>query len=452
MPTRSPGSTLVADQAGATATSWRSPWPWLLAILPAAALGWWLTGGVWTRQPPIVVGILHSRTGPSAAADRALVDAETEAIEEIDRSGGLLGRRVRWVVADGASDPTSFARRAERLIREEKADVIIGCSSAANRRAVVPVVEAAEHLLLFPARHEGIEESPGVVSLGPLPNQLVGPALAWCREALSARRFFIVGADDTWSRCAAAYATDQLSAMGATLVAETSVVPAGTTDVSAAVRSIVSLQPDVVCCLLPGETAGPLLHRLREAGVRSADVPVLLFAVDEEDLRTLPRDDVTGTYVAAGHFQGIDRPTTREFAVRVEADRPASERVLSAREAVRLWGEAVRAAGTADPAAVRAAIRRQSNATAEGVVAVDPVTQHAWRNLTVGRIRPDGLVESVWTSDHPTRPVPYPVTRSRTEWVRFLAASERARADRRAVGAEPRTEAGDAPDGSGAMP
>lgn len=435
MPTRPPGFPIAAARTDAAVSSWPATWPLLLVSLPALALAWWLGAGFWVRQPPLVVGILHSRSGPSAPGDRALVDAETRAIEEIDRSGGLLGRRVRWVVADGASDPASFAKRAERLIREEKADVIIGCSSAPDRRAVVPVVEASDHLLIFPARHEGIEESTAVVSVGPLPNQSVAPALAWCREALSARRFFIVGADDTWARCAAAFAADQLSATGATLVGE-EYVAAGTADVASAVREIVATQPDVVCCLLPGESAAALLHRLREAGVRNADLPVLLLAVDEEDLVAMPRDDVTGAYVAASHFQGVDRSESRDSTAPGSVAQPASERALSAHEAVRLWADAVRAAGTATPAAVRAAIRRQSQATAEGVVAIDPVTQHAWRNLTVGRVRPDGRVEPVWTSDRPTRPVPYPVTRSRGEWTRFLAAAERARSDRRAVAAE----------------
>ena len=446
MPTRLPGSPIAAEQAAAP-SPWSSLWPWLLAGLPLAALAWWLLGSDWTRQPPLVVGILHSRSGPSAPSERAVVDAETRTVEEIDRAGGLLGRRVRWVVADGASDPAAFAKRAERLIREEKADVIIGCSSASTRRAVVPVVEAADHLLVFPARHEGIEESQAVVSLGPLPNQSVGPALAWCHDALSARRFVIVGTDDTWSRCAAAFAADQLSAIGATLVAE-EYVAAGTSDVAAAVREVVAGQPDVVCCLLPGDAAAALLHRLREAGIRSADLPVLLLAVDEEDLRAMPREDATGTYVAASHFQGIDRTDTRDFGSRSGTDQALSERVLSASEAVRLWAGAVRAAGSAAPAAVRAAIRRQSQATAEGVIAIDPVTQHAWRNLTVGRVRPDGLVEPVWTSDGPTRPVPFPITRSRVEWTRFLAAAERARSGRRAVAAEQAENT----DGSGGRP
>ncbi len=436
--TRRPPPAPSPAPVGRPAAWWRSPWPWLLLTLPPALLGWWLAGGAPARQIPIRVGILHSLSGPSAARDRVLVEAETLAIDDINRAGGLLGRRVERIVADGASDPATFAKRAERLIREDKVDVLVGCSSASTRRAVVSTVEAAEHLLVFPARHEGFDESAAVVSLGPLPNQHLGPALAWCRRVLSASRFFLVGADDSWSRCAAAYASDQLSAGDASLVGD-EVVPSAGGDLAAVIGRIVAAEPDVVCCLLGADGAGQLLRRLREAGFGTADLPVLLLSVNEEDLRAMPRDDVTGAYVAATCFQGAigdaERPATRDiarsFSRAYGTERAVSEQAITAYEAIRLWAEAVRSAGTADVVAVRAAIRRQTLASLEGIVAVDPTTQHAWRNLAVGRVRPDGLVDRVWSEGSPTRPVPFPPTRSRGEWTRFVAAMERARANRR---------------------
>lgn len=452
MTRRPPPDPSPAPAGRSAAAWWRSPWPWLLLTLPPAALGWWLAGGAPARQTPIRVGILHSLSGPSAARERLLVDAETLAIDDINRTGGLLGRRVERIVADGGSDPATFTKRAERLIREDKVDVLVGCSTAATRRAVVATVEAAEHLLVFPARHEGFDESPAAVSLGPLPNQHLGPALAWCRRVLSASRFFLVGADDSWSRCAAAYASDQLSAGDASLVGD-EVVPNAGGDMAAVTGRIIAAEPDVVCCLLGADGAAQLLRRLREAGFGTADLPVLLLSASEEDLRTMPRDDVTGAYVVATCFHGAvgdaDRPAARDGAGDIArsfrraygADRTVSEQSITAYEAIRLWAEAVRTAGTADVAAVRAAIRRQTLASLEGIVAIDPTTQHAWRNVAIGRVRPDGLVDRVWSEGAPNRPVPFPSTRSRVEWTRFYAAMERARASRRDGPAPPATTA-----------
>ena len=421
--------------SGPLSTS-QSVWPWILGAITATALGGWWVGQWLAEREPIVVGILHSRSGPTAARERLLIDAEVMALEDINRTGGLLGRKVRWVIADGGADGTSFARQAERLIRDDRVDVLIGCWSTASRRAVATVVEANDHLLVHPNRHEGFEESPNVVSIGPLPNQQIAPAVAWCQEAMSARRFFLIGADDPWSRSAGAFLGDQLAGIGATLVGE-EYLPDGSLDVAATIRAIGTSNPDVVFSLLAGDSASALLRQLREAGVRPADLPVMMFSVNEDELRSMPADDVTGHYVVAGSFHGNDRaadPTTaRAFASATGSPFPMSEQAVVAHGAVRLWAESVKGAGSADVSTVRSTISHQTIPSQEGVIAVDPDSRHAWRNLAVGRIRSDGQVDKLWSTRGPTRPMPYPATRSRPEWTRFLVSVQREKAARRSV-------------------
>lgn len=444
MPSRPPGSS--PSVTGGTRSRWRSPWPWLFLTIPPALLAWWLAGGLPTSRKPIVVGILHSLSGPMAEDDKALVDAEKRAIEDINRSGGLLGRRVEWVIADGASDAATFARRADRLIREDGVDVIVGGGTGAVRRAVVPIVEEIGHLLVCPQRHEGFEESASVVSLGPLPNQAVGPALAWCREKLEAGSFFLVKGDDTWSRSAAAVAADQLTASGARVAGDADFGSNG--EAATITERILAADPDVVCCFLPRESCAAFLRRLRESGVGPADLTMLLLGLDEDDILAMPREDVTGTYVTAPFFSaagaGSSPPRTGDVEDGVAggggpadaSEQPASARTQAAREAIRMWAAAVRASGTADVTVLRVAIRRQTLETAEGVVAIDPSNRHAWRSAVVGRVRADGLVERVWATATATRPAPFPATRSRAEWTRFLATVEKGRGARRNGGAD----------------
>lgn len=119
----------------------------------------------WARATllPIKVGILHSRTGSMAISETSMIDAEVLALEEINAKGGLLGRNVEWVIADGASDWPRFAQEARRLITEEKVSVIFGCWTSASRKNVKPVVEELNHLLVYPMAYEGLEESPNIV-------------------------------------------------------------------------------------------------------------------------------------------------------------------------------------------------------------------------------------------------------------------------------------------------
>ncbi len=393
------------------------------AIAVLAGLAWLGLDRLLVDRSPIVVGILHSQTGPMAVSERSMIDAEVLALEQINEKGGLLGRQVRWVIADGASDWPTFARQAEKLIRDDKAVVVFGCWTSASRKSVLPVFEAADHLLVYPMAYEGLEQSPNVVYVGAAPNQQITPAVQWCHDTLGARRFFLVGSDYIWPHCVNAIAADQITGLGAECVGE-EYVPFGSSAVDAAVRSIVAAKPDVVLSSVVGDSALALARKLREAGIRPDQTPVVTFAIAEDELRSAPREDFAGHYAAWNYFQSIDRPENqafvRGFKARYGSERTTSDVIAAAFTGVRLWAQAVEEAGTTDVRQVRNALRQQSLDAPEGIIAVDAATQHTWRPAAIGRIRPDGQFDIVWSSRTAVRPVPFPISRSREEWERFV--------------------------------
>jgi urea transport system substrate-binding protein len=89
---------------------------------------------------------------------------------------------------------------------------------------------------------------------------------------------------------------------------------------------------------------------------------------------------------------------------------------------VHLWALAVNDARSVETEAVRRALGDQSFPAPEGVVYVDPATQHTWKMVRIGRMRSDGQFDIVWESGKPVRPVPYPPYRSRAQWDAFLQA------------------------------
>jgi urea transport system substrate-binding protein len=398
---------------------------WLLpaGLLAAALGGWYLLDRMLVDRRPIVVGILHSETGPMAVSERSMIDAEVLALEQINLAGGLLGRPVRWVIADGASDWPTFARQAERLIREEAVDVIFGCWTSACRKGVLPVVEAANHLLLYPMAYEGLEQSSNIVYTGAAPNQQITPAVQWCRESLGARRFFLVGSDYVWPHCVNAIVKDQLTGLGAELAGE-AYLPFGSIDADDVARQIAEAKPDVILSTVVGDSALPFARAIRAAGLTPETTPIVTFAVGENELRGVAAADMAGHYAAWNYFQSLDRPENvafvRIFKERYGSDRTISDVMVAAYNSVCLWAQAVREAETADVAQVRAALRHQSLDAPEGIIAVDPETQHTWRPVFIGRIRPDGQVDVVWSSRTAVRPMPFPISRSRSEWEAFV--------------------------------
>ena len=395
---------------------------WILFIA-LGALSWFIIDRVLVDRSPIVVGILHSQTGPMAISEKSMIDAEVLALEQINAAGGLLGRPVQWVIADGASDPATFATQAEKLIRDDNVCVVFGCWTSASRKSVLPVFESNDHLLIYPMAYEGLEQSPNIIYVGAAPNQQITPAVSWCHSTLSARRYFLIGSDYIWPHCVNAIMTDQIKGMGDQVVGEM-YIPFGSTDVDAAVRAIVAAKPDVVMSSVVGDSAIAFAKKLRAAGIRPDQTPMLTFALGENELSAVQRDDFAGNYAAWNYFQSIDRPENAEFVSafkkRYGNDRTISDVMNAAYSSVLLWAQAVEESSRTDVRQVRYALRHQSLNAAEGIIAVDSETQHTWLPVSIGRIRQDGQFDIVWSSNTAVRPVPFPISRSREEWEKFV--------------------------------
>lgn len=392
----------------------------LVGVLVLGLLGVWFGPGLLRQvESPIRVGLLHSRTGPLAIGEASMVDAEVMALEEIKQAGGIAGRNVEWVIADGESDPKMFARQARRLIDVERVSVIFGGMTSACRDAVDDVVGPSDHLFIFPSNYEGLDLSQNVVCTGPLPNQQVIPAVNWCFETLKARKFYLVGSADVMSYAFHTIIRDQLTALGASAVGEAFVAIDGG-GVAEAVAAIKASGADLVFSSVVGEGNKAFYHQMTQAGLTPAKLPVLSVTITEDDLRELPVEEMAGDYAAWGYFQSVDRPENRKFVERFRqrygADRPTGDAIASAYGSVKLWEQAVEEAGTDATVEVRKHLRRQTRDAPEGIVSIDYETLHTWRPFYLGKIRRDGQFDVVWSLDKPIRPVPFPMFRTKAYW------------------------------------
>ena len=375
------------------------------------------------KRPPIRLGILHSLTGPMATSEKNAVDAELLAIEEINEGGGLLGRRVEGIVADGASDWPTFSQEAERLIVNDKVDALIGCWTSASRKMVRPVVEKFRHLLIYPMAYEGMEISPNIIYTGAAPNQQIIPALKWSLDNLGTK-VFIIGSDYVWPRSVNTIIRDQIPALKGHIVGE-EYVTFGSADVDRMIAKIKEAQPDVIMSTLVSDNTNIAFYRkLREAGMTARTTPVVSLSVSETELSIMNPEDIAGHYAAWSYFQSIPRRENQDFLQRFH-NRYGQQRVVSdvmeaAYFSVHLWARSVEQADSAEVSQVNATMLGQSVNAPEGVITVDSSTRHTWRSFNIGQIRGDGQISIVWSADSPIRPIPYPRTRSRMAWDDYL--------------------------------
>jgi urea transport system substrate-binding protein len=375
-----------------------------------------------TANQPIRVGILHSLTGTMAISEINVRNATLLAINEINAAGGLNGRQIEPIIVDGASDWPTFAREAERLITQERVSVVFGGWTSASRKTMLPVFEQHNHLLVYPVQYEGLEQSPNILYTGAAPNQQIIPAVKWSLDNLGSN-IFLVGSDYVFPRTANAIIRDQITALRGTIVGE-DYIPLGSTDVDAIVQKIVEAKPGVIFNTINGDSNIAFFAALRQAGITPQDTPTISFSIGEPELQQLDTSTLAGDYAAWNYFQSIDTQTNRDFVARYQAAYGAEsvigDPMQSAYVGVYLWAQAVRAAETDNVDIVRQNLGGQSYNAPQGIVYVDRETQHTWKPVTIGRIEADGQFVSVWTSQNPIRPIPYPLFRSRESWDGFL--------------------------------
>ncbi len=364
---------------------------------------------------PIVVGLLHSQTGTLAISETSLRDAELFAIEEINASGGLLGRQLEAQSPDPRSRPLDlFPKRARELCDRGGAAVIFGCWTSSSRKAVIPVLEEFDRLLFYPVQYEGNEASRNVVYGGSLPNQQILPAIDWLLSPAGGRRqrLFLLGSDYVFPRTANLIAKRYLASHGLE-PAGAAYVPLGHRQFTGAVEMIQAAKADAVLSTVNGDSNIAFFAALADAGVTPDAVPIVSTSIGEDELRNLPPAHVQGQFAAWSYFQSLASAANRSWVSRFRHefgyDRVTSDPMEAAYGLVHLWKQAVERAGSLDTTAVREALQDGlAFAGPGGEARIDPATQHAFKRFRLGRIRSDRQFDIVHESAEPLPPEPYP--------------------------------------------
>ena len=148
----------------------------------------------------IKVGVLHSLSGTMAISETTLKDTVLMMVEQQNKKGGLLGKKLEAVVVDPASNWPLFAEKTRELLEKEKVDVIFGCWTSVSRKSVLPVIEELNGLMFYPVQYEGEESSKNVFYTGAAPNQQAIPAVNYLMDELGVERFVLAGTDYVYPR------------------------------------------------------------------------------------------------------------------------------------------------------------------------------------------------------------------------------------------------------------
>lgn len=361
----------------------------------------------------VKVGILYSATGSMAISEGAVKDAEVLAINEINEAGGVLGKQIEYVAEDGASEPSTFATKAEKLIDQDKVVTVFGCWTSASRKAVKPVFEEYGNLLWYPVQYEGMESSPNIIYTGAAPNQQIVPAIDYLIEN-GYKKFFLLGSDYVFPRTANMIINAQCAAKNVEVVGE-EYAQMDQTDFSSIIAKIEAAQPDVIINTLNGTGNLSFFKQMNEKNYTADDYMTMSFSIAEEEVKTIGADILKNHMVSWNYYMTTDTPENKSF---VEAyknaygqDRVTSDPAEAAYDAVYLWKAAVEKAGSFDAADVISAVEAGgiSFDAPEGKVEIDGENHHLVKPVRIGVIDADGNINTVKETE-PVTPDPYLTT------------------------------------------
>lgn len=364
-----------------------------------------------SNSEKVTVGLLHSLTGSMAISEKAVSDAEKLAIKEINEAGGVLGCQIEYLEEDGASDPSTFATKAEKLIDQDGVTTVFGCWTSSSRKAVKPVFEDYGALLFYPVQYEGMESSANIVYTGAAPNQQIVPAIEYLIQQ-GYKKFFLLGSDYVFPRTANEIITAQVEAAGLEVVG-TEYADMDQTDFSTIISKIESAKPDVIINTLNGTGNVSFFKQMSEKNYTSDDYMTMSFSIAEEEVATIGSDILKGHMVSWNYYQTTDTERNKSFVEAYKAaygeNRVTSDPAEAAYDAVYLWKAAVEKAGTFEVDSVLEAIRTGeiSFDAPEGLVTINGENQHLAKKVRVGQVGDDGLITEVYATEAAVEPDPY---------------------------------------------
>jgi urea transport system substrate-binding protein len=357
----------------------------------------------------IKVGVLHSLSGTMAISESTLKDTVLMMIEEQNKKGGIMGKKLEPVVVDPASNWPLFAEKTRELITKEDVDVIFGCWTSVSRKSVLPVVEELNGLLFYPVQYEGEESSKNVFYTGAAPNQQAIPAVDYLINDLGVERFVLAGTDYVYPRTTNKILEAYLKAKG---VAEKDIMinytPFGHSDWQSIVSEIKAFgsqgMKTAVVSTINGDANVPFYKELGNQGVSAEDIPVVAFSVGEEELSGIDTGPLVGHLAAWNYFQSVYNDNNEAFIDQWHAFTGDDKRVTNdPMEATyigfNMWVKAVEKAKSTDTDKVADAMIGIQTPNLTGGTAVMNENHHLSKPVLIGEIQDDGQFAVVWETE-----------------------------------------------------
>ncbi len=361
-----------------------------LATAGLTAVSLALAGGQAQAQSgdPIIVGNILDQSGGLNIYSLKQIQGVALAVDEINKSGGLLGRPVEIRFYDSQSDNKFNSQYATNALLRDKVSVIHGGITSSSREVMRPIVQRFGGLLFYNSLYEGGVCDRRHVSTGMVPAQQLEALIPYVINEKGKKKSYILAADYNYGHITAKWMQKIIEANGGE-VAAVEFFPLDVTNFAPVLARIQEANPDVVYSALVGG-AHMGFYRQFESTIGKDNMLLAssTYGVGREQTELSPQEG-EGIIIATSFVDDLDTPAAKDFVSKFKAFSGEDDYIGEYGEygyrGVMLWADAVRKAGSAEPDDVIAAMKEGgvSFDGPGGLYSIDGKTNHTTMDIHI---------------------------------------------------------------------
>ena len=371
-------------------------------------------------KEPFKVGVLFSKSGQTQAMENSMLKATLYSIKKVNQNGGINGRELIPICYDPSGTLENYSTLANKLLIEDKVQIIFGCYTSSSRKEVLKVVERQNGMLCYASQYEGFEFSRNIIYCGAAPNQnstFLGEYLL----QNYGKRFYQVGSDYIWPRESNRIMSEIVEKNGGHVAKQKYLkMDANRVDYDKIIQDIKKQQPEVIFCNFVGEAIVHFYEAYADAGLDPSTTPIASLTTSENDIREMTNGIAEGHLTAAPYFQTVKTPENELCVAGFLEEYGDENRTDMCWEAayfqVQIVANALRKTNSDNIDTLRPAILNTEFQAPQGKVKIDLANSHTYLWPRIGRVNNVGLFDLLQESSVAVKPDPYLINYNPNAW------------------------------------
>jgi len=370
-----------------------------------------VVGGTALAADPLKIGLLEDISGDLALLGKPKLNGSQLAVEEINKAGGIMGRKIELIHLDPQGDNARYQEFARRLLNKDKVDVLIGGITSASREAVRPIVNRTKTPYFYTNQYEGGVCDASMVSIGAVPEQQFSTMIPYMVETFG-KKVYVIAADYNFGQISAEWNRKIVKDLGGTVVGE-EFIPLGVSQFAQTIQNIQKAKPDWILTINVGAAQDSFFEQAAAAKLNLPMGSSIKVMLGFEHKRFAP-PALNKMHAVANWFEEIDTPEANDFKKRWRAKFPNETYIndmgYNAYTAIYMYKTMVEQAKSTKLENLRKVIAAGKACidAPEGKICVDPKSQHTSHRMrlisvdekhNVKVLKDYGVIQPYWLGE-----------------------------------------------------